>query len=248
MKLEQLYLSTIASDIRIARQYGIGVEIAEYCTACNMDEYLGETDASVQAELEGVFKRIFHAPFNELFPCAIDPKARELAQSRFLQAMQLAKQYGATKMVVHGGYNPWMYFPSWYTEQSILFWRNFLRKTPGIEIVLENVMEKTPELLLDIIKQVDSPYLRMCLDIGHANVYSEVSAVEWLTACAPYISHFHIHNNDGTWDTHSALNVGSIPMEELLILSQIQCPNATYTLEVREGNSSIEWLMNRGLI
>ena len=107
MHREQIYISTIAQDAAdTARKYGLGREIAEYCTAWNMDEKFPETDAVVREKIQGVKNRVFHAPFNELFPCAIDPKARALAASRYRQAIRLAKDYGAAKIIIHGGYNP----------------------------------------------------------------------------------------------------------------------------------------------
>ena len=248
MRKEQFYISTIApDDTAIARQYGLGLEIAEYCTAWNMDEKFLETDAAVQKKLTGIEKRVFHAPFNELFPCAIDPKARELAASRYRQAIQFAKNYGATKIVIHGGYNPWIYYPVWYVEQSVLFWKAFLKEDPAIEIVLENVLEREPAWLLDIIKGVNDPRLRLCLDVGHVNAYSNISVMEWVATCAPYISHFHIHNNNTTGDTHSALNDGIIPMKEFLKQAENRCPDATFTLEVMEAEPSLRWLMEEGI-
>lgn len=244
MNRAYLYISTIDSNAAfVARKYGVGLEIAEYCTAWNMDDKFQETDAKVQSEIEGISNRVLHAPFNELFPCAIDPKARELAALRYRQAIDIARQYGAGKVIIHGGYNPWIYYPVWYTGESISFWKRFLKEDPGMQIVLENVLETEPELLLDIIKGVDDPRLRMCLDIGHANAYSKISVMDWLETCAPYISHFHIHNNNGSWDTHSALDCGSIPMREFLHRAEILCPNATYTLELMEAGPSVRWLL-----
>lgn len=244
MKKENIYISTIADDdAETARQYGLGLEIAEYCTAYNMDDHFAETDAVVQKKLEGIPRRILHAPFNELFPCAIDPKARELAKQRYVQAIRLAEHYGADKVVIHGGYNPWLYYPVWYVEQSILFWKDFLRGlSEGITICLENVLEEEPGMLLDIVKAVDDPRLRLCLDVGHVNAYSKISVMDWLEAQASYISHFHIHNNDGSWDTHQALMNGSIPMEEFLQKADLLCYNATFTLEVMEADASVCWM------
>lgn len=244
MRKEQIYISTIApDDAATARKYGLGLEIAEYCTAWNMDDKFPETDTAVREKLKDVYSCILHGPFNELFPCAIDPKARALAAERYRQAAELTIQYGAGKLVIHGGYNPWIYYPIWYTEQSILFWRAFLKEDPGVQIVLENVLETEPGMLLDIIKDVDNPRLRLCLDIGHVNAYSEVPVMKWLETCAPYISHFHIHNNDGSWDTHSALNCGSIPMREFLAQAETLCPDATFTLELMEAEPSVQWLL-----
>ena len=47
MKKENIYLSTIASDaVRVAEEYGILMEIAEYCTAWNMDKKFRGVDTS----------------------------------------------------------------------------------------------------------------------------------------------------------------------------------------------------------
>ena len=62
---ERLYLSTLAPDAaELARSRGLGVELAEYCTAYNMDREFAGTDAVVQAELRGNPRPIQHAPFN----------------------------------------------------------------------------------------------------------------------------------------------------------------------------------------
>ena len=249
MNRENIYISTIATDaVRVAKEYGVNLEIAEYCTAWNMDQKFTGVDGVVKKKLEGVSRSVLHAPYNELFPCAIDPKARELAASRYRQAIDLAKRYGSTKVIIHGGFHPWIYFPVWYTEQSVMFWKAFLENDPGVEIVLENVLEREPEWLLDIVKGVNDPRLKMCLDIGHVNAYSNIPVMDWLEACAPYIDHFHVHNNDGTRDQHKALNDGTIPLKEFLLRAEALCPEATFTMELMKVGPSVEWMAENGLI
>ena len=244
------YLSTIASDAaETARRYGLGLEIAEYCTAMNMDEYFPQTDAAVSGEIRGAAHRTLHAPFNELFPCAIDPRARVLAADRYREAIALAKHYGADKVIIHGGYNPRIYYPIWYTEQSVVFWKDFLRTDPGVDIVLENVLEEEPEYLIDIVRGTNSPRFGICLDVGHVNAYSHVTPLEWVERCAPYLRHLHIHNNDGSWDTHSALDAGTIPMRECIALAHSLAPEATFTLELQENTAAgAAWLAENGFI
>ena len=244
MKREQIYLSTVDPRAgELARELGLGVEIAEYCTAWNMDREYSQTDERLRGVLAGNPRRILHGPFNELFPCAIDPEARDLAARRYRQAIGLSRDYGADKVVIHAGFNPWLYYPVWFREQSAVFWREFLAEEPGVEIVLENVLEQEPEWMTDILRAVDSPRLRLCLDVGHVNAYSPVDAMEWLRRCAPWISHFHLHNNDGTRDAHDALFHGSLPMRELLEMAVEMCPGATFTLELPDGESSVGELM-----
>ena len=244
MKREQIYLSTVDPRAgELARELGLGVEIAEYCTAWNMDREYPQTDERLRGALVGNPRRILHGPFNELFPCAIDPEARDLAARRYRQAIALARDYGADKVVIHAGFNPWLYYPVWFREQSAVFWREFLAEDPGVEIVLENVLEQEPEWMTEILRAVDSPRLRLCLDVGHVNAYSPVDAAQWLRRCAPWISHFHLHNNNGTRDAHDPLFRGSIPMEELLTLAGELCPEATFTLELPDAENSARELM-----
>lgn len=165
-----------------------------------------------------------------------------MAAYRYRQAIDLAKHYGAKKVIIHGGYNPRIYFPVWYVEQSIAFWKAFLEEDSGVEIVLENVLEDDPQWLLDIVKSVDNPRLWLCLDIGHVNAYSALPVMDWLEMWAPCISHFHIHNNDGFRDQHNALTDGTIPTVQLLSRAQELCPEATYTLELVKDKPSVELL------
>lgn len=243
--IERLYLSTIdpaAGDM--ARQYGLGVEIASFCTAWNMDECLAQTEAELEPILAGISHRVLHGPFNELFPCAIDPKARDLARYRYRQAIALAQKYGAKKLVLHGGFNPWLYYPQWYEEQSILFWKEFVREIPeGMTVCLENVLEPDPQMLLAIVQAVDDRKIRLCLDVGHANAYSKIPVMDWLEAGSDFLSHLHIHNNDGSADTHSPLYEGTIPVKKLLSRARQLCPEITATLELTESLSSIHWLL-----
>ena len=244
MKREQIYLSTVDPRAgELARELGLGAEIAEYCTAWNMDREYPQTDERLRGALAGNPRRILHGPFNELFPCAIDPEARNLAARRYRQAIALARDYGADKVVIHAGFNPWLYYPVWFREQSAVFWREFLAEEPGVEIVLENVLEQEPEWMTEILRAVDSPRLRLCLDVGHVNAYSPVDTAQWLRRCAPWISHFHLHNNNGTRDAHDPLFRGSIPMEELLTLAGELCPEATFTLELPDAENSARELM-----
>lgn len=242
---ERLYLSTIDPNAgSLARQYGLGVEIASFCTARNMDEGLSEAEEALETTLSGISRRVLHGPFNELFPCAIDPMARELARYRYRQAIALARRYGAEKVVIHGGYIPRVYFPEWFEEQSILFWKEFLPEIPkGMTVCLENVLEPAPGMLLKVVRAVHDERLRLCLDVGHANAYSEISAMEWLEESAPFLSHLHVHNNDGTGDTHSKLWEGSIPIRQLLDRAWEICPAVTATLELPESQPAICWLL-----
>ncbi len=250
MNRKKLYLSTIDENAHIlAKEYGLGLEIAEFCTAMNLDELFPEKDALVQSKLTCTDRFVLHGPFSELFPCAIDPKVREIAILRYRQTIKAAQRYGIHKIVLHGGYNPHLYFSCWFTEQSVVFWKEFVEKIPeDMVICIENVLEETPQMLADIVRQVNSPRLRMCLDIGHAHAYSKCTVQEWIKSCSDILEHVHIHNNDGLKDLHNPLNCGTIPMESILQEIEIHCPQASVTMELMDAESSIHWLMEQNLL
>lgn len=239
------YISTIAPDApEMARKYGFGLEIAEFCTAYNMDEQYAQVAPQVRAAAEGIRRFTFHAPFNELFPCAIDPRARDLARDRYLQAVGLAEEYGAKKIIIHGGYQPQMYYPVWYVGQSPAFWRGFMELIPqDVTICLENVFEPEPEMLTGIVSAVNDPRLGICLDVGHINAYSKVPAQEWIRKCGAHVKHFHIHNNAGEYDSHSGIDDGALDIRALIRSAGECCPDATFALEVLEARPSVEALM-----
>ena len=247
MKKERLFLSTIADDaVQTAREFGLGVELAQFCLAENMDKTPPDVQASLDAALE-VPRRVLHAPFAELCPAAIDPLVREVAKRRFLQAAALAKRYGAEKMVVHSGFIPLVYYPEWFAPQAAAFWRVFLNDVDGLTLCVENVMETSPDVLRQIAEQVNDPRLRICFDVGHAFCQSGELA-PWLDALAPYISHVHLHNNHGSFDEHLGLPDGTLDMAAVIRQLEALAPQATYTLEVRSVRASVEWLLKEGLL
>ena len=247
MKKERLFLSTIADDaVQTAREFGLGVELAQFCLAENMDKTPPDVQASLDAALQ-VPRRVLHAPFAELCPAAIDPLVREVAKRRFLQAAALAKRYGAEKMVVHSGFIPLVYYPEWFAPQSAAFWREFLNDVDGLTLCIENVMETSPDALRQIAEQVNDPRLRICFDVGHAFCQSGDLA-PWLDALAPYSSHVHLHNNHGTFDEHLGLPDGTLDMAAVIRQLEALAPQATYTLEVRSARASVEWLLKEGLL
>ena len=147
------------------------------------------------------------------------------------------------------GFIPWVYYPEWFVEKSVEFWREFLPQVPaGMVLCLENVMEPSPQIPVDIIRQVDDPRLRLCLDVGHANAeLSRTPVMEWVEVCRPYLRHLHLHNNAGGGDLHDPLKRGTIPMEQVLhALAREE--HLTYTLETLQAEENVRWLLEKGFL
>lgn len=248
---ERLFVSTTADDCREeARRFRLGLEIAEFCWAQHIDAEREKHIDAAKALLAGIPRGIFHAPFAELAPCAIDPQARRLAATRYRQSIEIARELGITRLVIHGGFIPQVYYPEYYAEQSILFWKEFLRDAPeDIRIALENVMEPSPDTLCEIARGVSDPRLGLCLDVGHANCcVSNTPPADWIEPMAPWLFHVHLHNNEGDNDLHSPLGKGTVPIESIIDTVARRCPEATFTIENMHCRESMDWLINKGYL
>ena len=227
--------------LELARARGLGLETIAFCVPERLED---EAYIDCKAkELHGLARVSLHAPFSEMFPCAVDPQARELARRRLQRAGEICARLGIQRMIVHTGCAPQIYFPEWYVPHSIAFWKEFLRVLPkGIEVLLENVLDPEPSELAAIIDGVGDPRLGACLDVGHANVYSRRAAGEWIETLGARIRQVHLHNNDGKVDTHAALDEGTLDMAVLLAALRRWAPEADICIESRDAEACLRLL------
>lgn len=250
---DRLYVATIASDaVKVAEDWGIGIEIDEFCTASNMEgDEFERNDTMVRRKLKsGGGLHILHGPFNELFPSAIDPEARGLAYKRFEQAYDLSRRYGINRLVLHSGYLPHVYFKSWFLERSVEFWRTFMEGKPeNFHVMIENVLEEEPYTLAGLIEKIGDERVRACLDLGHAHCSSSLDLSEWIKTLGPWTSHVHLHNNYKEYDNHNPLGEGDIDVNAALEgLNVYGSETLTYTIENLECARSMTWLKKHGWI
>ena len=246
----------VRNTFPVANKYGLGLELAEFCISDNMGATYNDVIDHFEYNRSNAAYVVLHAPYNELMPHAIDQMVVDVARKRYEWTLQLCKKYDIKKIVVHANYVHSLYYPQWFVARQIAFWKDFLYKHDDqVTICIENVMEPNADMLIDIIKAVDDPRLKMCLDVGHANLMQE-SPIEWLKKSYQYIDHYHIHNNKGPvefdrpslGDTHSALSDGIIDMKALLDLAEELTPNATASVESYAIEESAMWLKENGYI
>ncbi|MCQ2609748.1 MAG: sugar phosphate isomerase/epimerase, partial [Lachnospiraceae bacterium] len=143
------------------------------------------------------------------------------------------------KLVFHSGFLPNVYYKEWFVDRAILFLKEFI-KDKDIEICLENVFSDEPSFIYDIVSKVDSDRLKICLDIGHINAYGDKTCKDeenacikyWIDKLYPYISHFHIHNNNGMKDTHNDVYDGDIDIKDIIMYAITKIEVPTFTVEV----------------
>lgn len=249
----RLFIATFSENaLNVAKDFGVGLEINHTCISEELDpsnrrnllaQIRKDIAAAGVSDSSGLF---LHGPFTEIHPAAIDYRARQMAMERLNEAYEVAAALGINRMVVHTGWIPFIYFKSWQAEKGAAFWQRFMSDKPSdFHIYVENVLDDEPYMLLDMMKRIDNPHIKLCLDTGHANATTspELPVEKWIEVLGPHIGHFHLHNNDGTGDSHSAFDCGSMDMNSIFSAIGAFCDaDVTLTIEARDARSCLEWL------
>ncbi len=211
---------------------GMAVESIEFSITDNLDQ-IKKTIKDYKARMEymGASKLYMHGPFLDMSPVSFDSKIRKVTEYRFEQAYEAGLELGAEKIVFHTSYIPIFWFPDGWPERMAEFWNRFLEGKHQMQVVFENVYDPEPDLMVKVAELVESPMFKLCLDMGHANHFSQKSVLEWAEAFGSHIGHVHVHDNDGSRDAHWSLGKGNIPVQKVIEIIQQKAPAASYTIE-----------------
>jgi sugar phosphate isomerase/epimerase len=192
---------------------------------------------AVRAQFPGTLA--IHGPFIGMEYAHIDSLIREVVHRRLDMTLDVALKLKASRVVLHSGYKPendlfklqdaWLKGNVEFWRKEILHWAE-----AGIVIVLENDTEKSPDILVQLVNEVDHPFLGLCLDIGHQHGFSELGALEWVRRMDNRLLHIHLHDNDRSGDTHWPIGRGTIDFESFYATILQQVPHATISLEVED--------------
>jgi len=178
----------------------------------------------------GIVMRQCHAPFSASIDLA---DARQAVRERGLKIMSQSLDYCAELeiplVIMHpGGVKGWK-SKSEYTKIKALNYDAFSRLAEQaarhhITIALENMGEtKTKRMycshgheLLDFIRSIDSPFLKICLDTSHANLIRNFNIAGFIEAAQDQLAATHISDNLGTNDDHLLPYAGTIDWQPII--------------------------------
>jgi sugar phosphate isomerase/epimerase len=219
----------------------------------------------IQTQLDGYTGRVgIHGPWMGLTMEAYDPKVRTLVQERYVQGLEFAAELGATHMVVH---SPFVFTGIPFLpnrpqmDQAQIF--QVIRETLvvplrfaqqiGCTIVVENDFDRSPGLLVALINSIDSPHLRLSLDIGHAYVSYHLNHAPpvdyWIQEAGALLAHVHIHDNDGYFDRHWVPGSGNVNWRAVFAaLNRLERqPRLLLEVDADEVQNAAEWFKATGL-
>lgn len=155
----------------------------------------------------------FHAPFMDLAPGSPDPAVRALTRQRFEQVLGLVPVFKPKTIVCHGSYDNKRYghMQAEWLQNSLGIWEWLAAdiRSAGAVLMIENVYEQGPAEMRTLFERLQHQGVRFCLDIGHQHAFSRSTLEDWLQVLGPYLGQLHLHDNDGSRDSHLALGKGT---------------------------------------
>ncbi len=212
----------LADHLVIARQHGLGLELQEFSEPNVLDGDWRGLLQQYQQALSGFSGLLaMHGPYIDLVSGSPDKRLVALTRERYLQNIEIGRELGAKYIDFHANYLPLVdhpsYLPGWL-ERQVAFWTPMaeLGERHQIILLLENMWEPDPGIITKILDEIDSPYLKACLDVGHSTLYSRLPISAWLASLGRHLIYTHLHNNHGDADEHLAFGDGVIDFPELL--------------------------------
>lgn len=206
--------------------------------------------AILEAEMksEGLTFRDAHAPYGKYLDLnSPDGYIRAVMLSHIELNMLISASMGIKTITVHVGNE--IAYPEHPLEEQFDWIKRSLEKllpkaeAAGITICIENgwAQLNTPERLIALQHEFNSPYLGICYDAGHANLMANGKSdpesapfVQWknitpaweehcLEKVLPFVVNCHLHDNSGFSDDHALPGTGCVNWRQIANLL-VQAP------------------------
>lgn len=208
-------------------------------------------------------RRGIHGPFGGISINCPDPAIREVVARRFIQSLEFSATFGATHMVIHspfqGWANPFLFHGPGANNvggsvhvQATLEPVIQVAERLGITLMLENIRDLSVFEILETVKAIDSPHVRLSLDVGHCQLMTRHGGMtpdKYILEAGDYLEHLHIQDVDGESDRHWAPGDGIVSWYGIFHALRQNNTNPRMILELKDKTSiqrGAEYLIGRG--
>ena len=190
-----------------------------------------------------------HAPIRDINISSLNYGCRREAVRQIKDTICFAEEIGSEIVILHPGKNTSKKDPFEDTEKLFYESLNEIVKCAeqyGVTVALENMEKKAGEFILTadeiltVLKKINSPKLKICFDIAHANTITD-DLVAYYDKIKDYVVHAHISDNDGFGSkTHMKMGEGSIDFMNILSVMHKNGYNGFLTIEgYRPGETEV---------
>jgi sugar phosphate isomerase/epimerase len=229
-------------------ELGAGIELQSY----GMQGIVSETEWQKRVALHQEMIKDFqgdlamHGPFIGMDYNHLDHLIDAAINKRMDMIYDTVRQLGARTVVLHTSFTTelerFSLEEQWFKKMAEFWQREILRWAGlGVTVVLENVVEKSPNTMVRLAEAVENPFFGLCLDIGHQNIAGGLTAGAWIERMGGRLRHVHLHDNNGKKDEHLPIGRGTIDFQPIFRALHRFAPEAALSLEV---DSDIETKVN----
>ena len=160
-----------------------------------------------------------HAPFSDLSPGGFDQKIVEVTREKLARAFGLLPIFKPRSIVCHLGFEENKHaakFNRWL-ETALETWRPLLEtaKRYNTRVMFENTYETKADVHKILFEKLNAPHLGFCMDTGHLTAFAHSDWQPWLQELLPWLGQLHLHDNNGTADSHLAPGQGVFDFHKL---------------------------------
>ncbi len=151
-----------------------------------------------------------HAPGFELNLASANPGSRDEAVRQYREAVYLAAEIGASRLVLHEGHLSYWKLDRRTARQAAVVGLSqvlYIARQVGVTVALENTnygkfaMYNTWQEWVALADELTDPTLRLTLDVGHATLAGwDIPAL--IRALSGQIAQIHVHDTGGQADDH----------------------------------------------
>jgi len=254
MKKEEIFVHVpyrmLLANLEKVVELGINCEI--YVDSEALDNYTSkEIDLINSIFSKYGLKKILHGPIYDLNPGSLDSKIREVSQERIKQTISFCEKLNIEHIVFHHGFHHVYYrnHREEWLKNSIAIWRTVVNYCldKKISLAIENSLDPDPNIIIELIKKINSSNFKACFDIGHFNAFGEKPVLEIFKEYPKeFIQEIHLSDNWGDFDTHLALGKGNIDFKSFFELLAEMRINPIITIEphsLEDVRPSLEYIL-----
>jgi sugar phosphate isomerase/epimerase len=154
-----------------------------------------------------------HAPLSDVNVGSVHEPMRRAAVNEIKQTLVLCRQLDIQMVTVHPGFIQGIAFLD--KSRAFVKSRESLMEVArtaedlGITVSVENMpggINATCTQASELLEVIQGSGLGICFDMGHANTARQMDE---MLALADRFTNVHLHNNEGQWDQHNQVDIGS---------------------------------------
>ena len=170
-------VTRLPETIEFSAQYHLGWEFNDFMFPTvldNEDEIARLTDVYQSHDMPRV--RSLHGAFLDVTVHSGDARIREVSDLRINQSIAAAQALSCGKVIFHSGsipnFHDKAYCDDW-VKKNAAYWTAKTQQYPGIDLLMENMFDMTPDLLLRLGEELNGvSCFGICLDFAHATVFA----------------------------------------------------------------------------